>query len=103
MKAPHMRNMPLIWSALAATLWLGVQPSTAETTYPWCARYAQDNTRACSVSAPDQCRVPVSGTVNCGFASYEQCRAALNGNGGSCEQNPMFSPGLGSVRARGIR
>jgi hypothetical protein len=98
-----MRNMPLIVSTLAATLWLGVQPSTAETTYPWCARYAQDNTRTCSVSAPNQCRVLASGTVNCGFVSLEQCRAALNGNGGSCESNPLYGPGPGNLRARGLR
>jgi hypothetical protein len=68
-------------------------PAAAEVTYPWCARYAeQDRTHDCSLSNPTQCRVLVSGTVNCGFTSYDQCRAALNGNGGSCEVNPMYTP-----------
>jgi uncharacterized protein DUF3551 len=70
-----------------------VQPGLAEVTYPWCARYAeQDRTRECNPLNPAQCRVLVSGTLNCGFVSLDQCRAALSGNGGSCEANPMYSP-----------
>jgi hypothetical protein len=34
----------------------------------------------------------MQGTSNCGFATLEQCRAALSGNGGYCDQNPMFRP-----------
>ena len=70
-----------------------VLPAAAEVTYPWCARYAeQDRTRDCSLTNPMQCRVLASGTVNCGFVSLEQCRAALSGNGGSCEANPLYTP-----------
>lgn len=43
-------------------------------TYPWCAQYAADE----------------GGTSNCGFATLEQCRAALSGNGGFCIENPMY-------------
>ena len=37
--------------------------------YKWCAKYNN-----------------MSG--DCGFAFYEQCRAALAGNGGQCTMNP---------------
>ena len=68
-----------------------VVPAAAEVTYPWCARYAEQP-RTCSLTDPAQCRVLVSGTLNCGFVSLDQCRAALSGNGGSCEVNPMYTP-----------
>jgi len=88
-----MRNV-MFFALILAFGSLTIVPSKAEVTYPWCARYAdQGGGRACSPTAPDKCRVPVSGTLNCGFVSYEQCRAALSGNGGQCEQNPMFRPG----------
>jgi len=58
----------------ALGLVVDVQPSRAEITYPWCAQYG------------------MQGTSNCGFATLEQCRAALSGNGGYCDQNPMFRP-----------
>jgi Protein of unknown function (DUF3551) len=68
-----------------------VVPAAAEVTYPWCARYAEQP-RTCSLTDPAQCRVVVSGTLNCGFVSLDQCRAALSGNGGSCEVNPLYTP-----------
>lgn len=68
-----------------------IVPAAAEVTYPWCARYAEQP-RTCSLTDPAQCRVLVSGTLNCGFVSLDQCRAALSGNGGSCEVNPMYTP-----------
>jgi hypothetical protein len=68
-----------------------VVPAAAEVTYPWCARYAEQP-RTCSLTDPAQCRVLVSGTLNCGFVSLDQCRAALSGNGGSCEVNPLYTP-----------
>ena len=58
----------------ALGLVVGAQPSRAEITYPWCAQYG------------------MQGTSNCGFATLKQCRAALSGNGGYCDQNPMFRP-----------
>jgi hypothetical protein len=53
----------------------GVQPSRADVAYPWCAEYS------------------MQGSSNCGFATYQQCMAALSGNGGYCNANPMFRPG----------
>ena len=41
--------------------------------YPWCARY--DWT-----------------TSNCGFVSFQQCLATIQGIGGRCEQNPRYVP-----------
>src|SRR5262249_57082325 len=60
--------------SLAVAAAPGAQPAKAEVTYPWCAQYA------------------TQGSSNCGFATYQQCMAALSGNGGWCEQNPMFRP-----------
>ena len=41
----------------------------------WCADYGRE------------------GTVNCGFVSYEQCRATISGfNTGTCYRNPQYSP-----------
>jgi hypothetical protein len=84
-------------SILAVLLSSGVmtlaaaQPGLAEVTYPWCARYAEQP-RTCSLTDPTQCRVLASGTLNCGFVTLDQCRAALSGNGGSCEVNPLYTP-----------
>ena len=41
--------------------------------YPWCARY--DWT-----------------TRNCGFVSFQQCLATIQGAGGRCEPNPRYVP-----------
>ena len=39
----------------------------------WCADYGRE------------------GTTNCGFKTYEQCRATISGfNTGSCYRNPQF-------------
>jgi hypothetical protein len=36
------------------------------------------------------------GATNCGFATFQQCSATVNGIGGSCGPNPQYqrSPGL---------
>jgi len=31
------------------------------------------------------------GGTNCGFYSFQQCQAALSGNGGFCQRNPWSS------------
>ena len=55
---------------------LGGAPSRAEILYPWCAQYGGGD----------------RGGRNCGFSTYEQCRAAISGNGGYCIENPMYQP-----------
>ena len=109
-----MRRLVSIASICAFATLAGVQSGMAEITYPWCAQYSnqhggrncgyatldpwcaryaeQDRTRECSPLNPAQCRVLVSGTLNCGFVSLDQCRLALSGNGGSCEANPLYTP-----------
>ena len=70
--------MRMISAALAITvlgLFVGVPSARAEITYPWCAQYGDRD-----------------GARNCGFSTLEQCRAAISGNGGYCEQNPMYRP-----------
>ena len=50
-------------------------------TYPWCAQYGGRG----------------GGGRNCGFWTYEQCMAAIWGNGGYCEANAMYrgpQPGM---------
>jgi len=58
------------------------QPSRAET-YPWCAQ--------------------IQGSSICAYSTLEQCRAAVSGNGGYCDQNPMDhrdTAGAGTPRRR---
>ncbi len=52
--------------------------------YPWCATYADD----------------FGGSSNCGFATFQQCRAAISGMGGFCTPNNLYVPPAGSARAR---
>jgi len=50
--------------------------------YPWCAEYGMGKS---------------DGGTNCYFMTYEQCRAALSGNGGFCRHN-LFYTGPREVR-----
>lgn len=55
--------------------------------YRWCAAYG------------------TPGGTNCGFLTFEQCRATLSGNGGFCEPNqfyvgPEFTSGSGKRKHR---
>jgi hypothetical protein len=47
--------------------------------YPWCAVYGGN----------------MGGSQNCGFSNYQQCEAALSGNGGFCNRNTQYSGGSG--------
>jgi Protein of unknown function (DUF3551) len=78
-----MRSMLLILALSGSALLAGNDPSRAEITYPWCALYGGGGL--------------TGGGRNCGFWTYEQCMAALSGNGGYCEANAMYrgpSPGM---------
>jgi len=78
--------MRMLSTALAATtlgLLVSVHSVKAEITYPWCAQYGDRD-----------------GARNCGFSTLEQCRAAISGNGGYCEENPMYRPALESSPVR---
>jgi hypothetical protein len=63
-KGMIMRTISVI-SAILVALFLS---SVAANSATWCAHYGSGN-----------------GT-NCGFHSYEQCQAAISGNGGFCSQ-----------------
>ena len=63
----------------AALPLLFIPASAQAQNYPWCAQYAP------------------GGWSNCGFVTIQQCMAAISGNGGSCDANPMFRPGSDSV------
>jgi hypothetical protein len=73
-----MRTMLLVVIATTTGLLAGGEPGNAEITYPWCAQYGAGFD---------------GGGRNCGFSTLEQCRAAISGNGGFCEQNSMYRPG----------
>jgi hypothetical protein len=77
-----MRTILTAVAIAALVMVAGAHPSVAEVTYPWCAEYS------------------MQGSSNCGFTTIEQCRAALSGNGGYCNQNPMFRPGVEGVPPR---
>jgi len=70
-----MRHLIAIAAISACTLMVGAQVAPAEITYPWCADYSAQH-----------------GGRNCGFSTWEQCWAAVSGNGGYCEANPMYQP-----------
>jgi hypothetical protein len=57
----------------------GNAPASAAV-YPWCAYYGGR----------------LSGT-NCGFVTFEQCMAAISGNGGFCNNNPLYGAGTATV------
>jgi hypothetical protein len=62
-----------------ATLTLTAMPTTsqAQTVYPWCAHYGGRD---------------MGGAPSCGFVSYAQCMATIQGMGGWCSENPWYEP-----------
>jgi hypothetical protein len=67
-----MRTIPLVAITFAA-LSLSAVGARAEGT--WCAHYSG------------------RGGTNCGFYSFEQCRATVSGIGGFCQPNPFSAYG----------
>jgi hypothetical protein len=45
--------------------------------YPWCAYYGGRG---------------FGGGTNCGFTTFEQCMATVNGIGGFCDRNTQYVP-----------
>src|SRR5262245_51503052 len=54
----------------ACMVLVGAQSSSAEVIYPWCAQKSR-------------------GSRNCGFVTFEQCRASVSGTG-FCVENPFY-------------
>ena len=65
-------TIALLGASIALLAGSAVQPAHADP-YRWCAQYGGRN-----------------GGTNCYFVTYEQCRAALSGNGGFCNPNPFY-------------
>jgi hypothetical protein len=76
-----MRILPFMLAIFVLTAGVGA-PAEAQN-YPWCADYAG------------------FGSQNCGFTTFQQCMAALSGNGGFCNANTQYVPyaGLPAPRA----
>ncbi len=73
-----MRRLYSALFALAALAALDVVTPTAGQAepYPWCAQYTGGRG---------------GGGRNCGFATFEQCRATVSGIGGFCEPNLFYT------------
>jgi hypothetical protein len=76
-----MRMITLV--ALAASLVLLQSNHADAQTYPFCASYNDE-----------------TGASNCGFATMEQCRAAISGAGGFCGVNPVYQAERNSTPRR---
>ena len=72
-----MRLLLIIVGAFAAIVCIA-KPAEARD-YPWCAYY----------------NFLHGGATNCGFATWQQCQAAISGVGGSCGANPQYQPPSG--------
>jgi hypothetical protein len=70
-------SMRLIFTAAAAAILLiGGENAANAQNYPWCAQYGWRG----------------DGPRNCGFVSWQQCMATVQGIGGYCERNAMYVP-----------
>lgn len=67
-------KLSLLGLALVAAMAVMPGASAQAQNYPWCAQYGGHQIAA----------------TNCGFATFEQCRATISGIGGSCYPNPQF-------------
>jgi hypothetical protein len=65
-----MRRLGLVTVLLSSRV---LSSAEARADGPWCARYGTG----------------LEGS-NCGFYSFEQCQAAISGNGGRCSQNLLY-------------
>jgi len=69
-----MRSMRFVLAAAAALAILAPASGHADP-YKWCAQYGTRDDLG----------------TNCGFVTYEQCRAAISGVGGICVPNPHYT------------
>jgi Protein of unknown function (DUF3551) len=76
-----MRLLLIAAVTLIVTIAIG-QPAQAQN-YPWCAQYSG------------------LGGTNCGFSTFAQCMATLQGMGGFCNANTQYVPPGGAVRSSG--
>jgi hypothetical protein len=80
-----LRSFTAVFALSAIAVLAGnASPASAETYYPWCARYGSD----------------MGGASNCGFSTLEQCLATISGIGGFCERNPFYVDAYNAERSR---
>jgi hypothetical protein len=76
-----MRVLLFMLAIIVVTAGIGTRAEAQN--YPWCADYAG------------------FGSQNCGFTTFQQCLAALSGNGGFCNANTQYvSPAVPAPRVR---
>ncbi len=76
-----MRLLLLLSGICVAILGIGTRAEAQN--YPWCAQYSD-----------------TSGSKNCGFTTFQQWLADVNGVGGFCIQNSTYQPTPRSSRRR---
>ena len=79
-----MRILLFVLALLVVTAAIGSRAEAQK--YPWCAIYGSD----------------LDGS-NCGFTTIQQCMAAISGNGGFCQENNQYQPGVGPIRRKSNR
>ncbi len=67
-------RMPILALGVVAGVAGPAGPAAAQN-YPWCAVYDVGDA-----------------AYNCGFVTYEQCRASVSGIGGTCMLNTAYNP-----------
>jgi Protein of unknown function (DUF3551) len=78
-----MRHSLLLLGIFLVTLAAGTRADAQN--YPWCAQYAGRG----------------GGAMNCGFTSFAQCMATIQGAGGFCVANTQYqAPSEGSAPSR---
>jgi len=78
-----MRKIAIISITLAALALSGFPARAQYVGGSWCLRYGTGH-----------------GGANCGFYSFEQCMAALSGNGGHCARNQWYNGSDRGLRRR---
>ena len=68
-----MRSIRFVLPAAAALAMFAPTSGHADP-YKWCAQYGLRSDLG----------------TNCGFVTYEQCRATISGVGGTCQPNPFY-------------
>jgi uncharacterized protein DUF3551 len=69
-----MRHSLLLLGIFVVTVAAGTGAEAQN--YPWCAQYSGS----------------MGGSMNCGFATHEQCMATVSGAGGFCVVNTQYQP-----------
>jgi hypothetical protein len=88
---PILKEIPMriVLAALLTTVAISAAAPVANAQrfdpYPWCAEYGTKGD---------------GGGTNCYFATYQQCMAAISGNGGFCRRNLFYTGPYGGEPPR---